>query len=85
MSTTTTIGYQTLPTKKEILERLLKAEQITFDEMWVLLQEDPLIRYVIMPQQPVPYGVPNPWFGILPPYQPSLPYFPQIDVTCQSK
>lgn len=40
MYTTTTTSYTVLPSKKDILERLYKAGNITFDEMWILMQDN---------------------------------------------
>jgi len=55
--TTTDTTYHILPTKKEILQRLLEKGHIDFNEMWVLLQDEPEIRYYPMPEPPNPY----PW------------------------
>lgn len=44
------------PTKKDIIHRLFTNELITFDEMWTLLQDEPEVRYIPMPQAPF-----NPW------------------------
>jgi hypothetical protein len=72
MVTTTTsngtspLEYSTSPTKKEIIYRLFTEEKITFDEMWVLLQDNDGVKYVIMPSPAQPYSPPpildpNPW------------------------
>lgn len=52
-STTTELHY--LPTKKEILERLLAAGHITFNEMWVLIEDEPDVKYVVVPDPIRPY------------------------------
>lgn len=59
---TTSTTYTILPTKKEILQRLLEAGHIDFNEMWILLQDEPEVRYYPMPQ---PNDFPNlyPWQG----------------------
>lgn len=44
--------------KKQILQRLLENEHITFDEMWVLLQEDLETKYIVLPQQNPPITIP---------------------------
>jgi hypothetical protein len=62
----------TLPSKKDIIQRLFTAGHITFEEMWVLLQESNDVRYVIMPNSPV---IINPILPIQP-YQPPLPLTP---------
>lgn len=57
------------PTKKEIIQRLFENCHITFNEMWTLLQDEPEVRYVPMPQQEPtqdswkPFGpvYPYPW------------------------
>lgn len=47
----------TLPDKKEIIQRLFTAGHITFDEMWVLLQGNEGTKFI-----PLPYQVPYyPW------------------------
>jgi hypothetical protein len=58
MTTTTfTIGYP--PSKKDIIQRLFEAEHIDFNEMWILLQDEPEVKYIPMPQEPqYPMG---PW------------------------
>ncbi len=56
-------GYN-LQTKKEILERLFKENLITFDEMWILIQDND-VRYI-----PLPYEKPNEFV----PYNP-IPYW----------
>jgi len=63
---TTDIIYTVLPTKKEILQRLLEAGHIDFNEMWVLLEETPEIRHYPMPS---PSDFPNPY-----PWQPPFTY-----------
>lgn len=37
------------PTKKEIIERLFNDKHISFNEMWILLQDNTDVRYVPMP------------------------------------
>ena len=62
---TVTIPFP-LPTKKEIIQRLFVEEKISFDEMWVLLQDNEGTKYVYLPQPSIPSA----------PYQPSWPYSP---------
>lgn len=60
-----TIDYQPIPSKKDIIRRLFEAGHIDFNEMWVLLQDEPEVRYVPMPDKdPIitPWPYPNyPW------------------------
>ena len=49
--------YTILPTKKELIQRLFLEEKITFDEMWVLIQESPDTRYVPIIQQTHPFVI----------------------------
>ncbi len=52
--------------KKEIIERLLKAEQITFDEAILLLEREVVRETTIITQPHVPYAPVNPapwWIG----------------------
>lgn len=53
---TITIGYP--PSKKDILQRLFQEGHIDFNEMWILLQDEPTVKYVPMPQQ-IPHQ--EPW------------------------
>ena len=62
---TVTIPFP-LPTKKEIIQRLFTEEKITFDEMWVLLQDNDGTKYVYLPQPSIPAA----------PYQPLWPQNP---------
>lgn len=60
--------YNVLPTKVEILGRLLKEEKITVEELFVLIQESENVRYVYVPQ---PYPVyPQPVYPYSPPQLP---------------
>lgn len=63
----------TYPTKKEIIERLFNDKQISFEEMWVLLQNEENVRYVPMmpsyPQWPV-----SPWNPYYPPVVYTVPF-----------
>ena len=54
------LNYTILPSKKTIIERLFKEEKISFDEMWVLLQDNEGVRYYTMPQTVQPL-LPLPW------------------------
>lgn len=73
--------YNVLPTKQEILQRLLKEEKITVEELFVLVQETENVRYVYIPQpfaiQPPPVSPYNPY-----PYNP----YPQLPwtITCST-
>lgn len=60
------IQHIIFPTKKEILQRLFTEQKITFDEMWVLMQEAVEVRYVNVPQQVFP--LPDPFVN------PQLPW-----------
>lgn len=62
-----TIGYP--PTKKDIIQRLFQEGHIDFNEMWILLQDEPTIKYVPMPQQQFPAPV-DPWTPTQPWNQP---------------
>jgi hypothetical protein len=57
-STDFTIGYPL--TKKNIIQRLFEAGHIDFNEMWVLLQDEPEVQYIPMPQT-------DPWVVLDPP------------------
>lgn len=37
-------------TKTDLIKRLYNANHISFDEMWVLLEETPTIKYVTLPE-----------------------------------
>jgi hypothetical protein len=70
MTTTSTAGtpytFMVRPTKKDIIQRLFIAGQISFDEMWTLLQDNEGgISYIPMPYTP-PYAVPFPLLPELP-------------------
>jgi len=52
---TTGTTYSILPTKKDIIQRLFEEKKITFDEMWILLQENEGTKFI-----PLPYQVPSP-------------------------
>lgn len=69
-TTTTSNGvsmyYNIVPTKKEILQRLLKEEHITFDEMWVLMKDEEVgSKYFTTP---FPIITPNTSNPLLPPW-----------------
>lgn len=69
METTTTgsglsVQYTVLPTKKDIIQRLFQEEKISFDEMWVLLQDNENVRFVIMPQPAPIYPYPAPYYPL---------------------
>ena len=55
----------TLPDKKEIIQRLFTAGHITFDEMWVLLQDNEGTKFIPLPYQ-IPY-YPWPYYYQQPP------------------
>lgn len=61
------------PTKKEIIQRLFESKLISFEEMWVLLQNEENVRYVPMmpsyPQWPV-----SPWTPYYPPVVYTVPF-----------
>lgn len=61
MTYTTDTEIVMLPTKKEIIQRLFEAGHINFNEMWVLLEEEPEVKYVVMPQQPLRWDIPTPF------------------------
>lgn len=48
----TNIEYHFPPSKKQILERLFTEGHITFEEMWILLDDTPEIRYIPLTPQP---------------------------------
>jgi hypothetical protein len=65
MTTTTTVSIEPSLTKNQILERLLKADHITFGELITLLDKDvlqqtvPYPLYPTHPQWPMPYTSPS--------------------------
>lgn len=93
--TSTGTEYTITPTKKEIIERLFTQGHINFGEMWVLLQPQDEIKYII---KEVPsYIPPNqhvrplmPWFENPLPYRDPFtigdpPPGQQPIITCESK
>lgn len=61
------------PTKKDILERLLGQNLITFEEMWVLMQVEKEIRFItVNDSQPAN----TPIQPYVPPYVPDQPKWP---------
>ena len=64
-TTSITIGELTpLPSKKDIIQRLFNDGHISFDEMWLLILDEPDVKYV-----PMPYVEPyQPW---VPPFNPN--------------
>ena len=62
-----------LPTKKDIIQRLFTEGHITFNEMWVLLQENEGTKFI-----PLPY--PQPYNPYTRPFGPALePYYYQTN------
>jgi hypothetical protein len=59
------------PSKKQIIQRLFEAGHISFNEMWTLLQDEPEVRYVPMPQATDPIITPWPY----PNYPWDQPYY----------
>lgn len=68
-TTTWTVNIPTYPTKKEIIQRLFNDKLISFEEMWVLLQENNDVRYVpMLYPQPQPHWPVSPW----------VPWYPAV-------
>lgn len=77
-NTTTSYNLNHPPSKKDIIQRLFQEGHIDFNEMWILLQDEPTVKYVPMPQQQGP-----PWepFGPIHPYpwEQNPPYTYTVD------
>lgn len=58
METTTSIRYSQPLSKKDIIQRLFMEEKITFDEMWILLQDNDGSKFIPFPYYPWPYQQP---------------------------
>lgn len=69
MNTATSCTYTTIPTRNQILERLLKAGHITFDEMIVLLEKEYIYNTI-----PQPIVHPQPWDWDKPIYIPTTQF-----------
>ena len=54
METTTSIRYSQPLSKKDIIQRLFMEEKITFDEMWILLQDNDGAKFIPFPYYPWP-------------------------------
>lgn len=48
-STDFNINYSYTPSKKDIIKRLFEAQQITFDEMWVLILGNEIPTSIVNP------------------------------------
>lgn len=48
------LQYTVFPTKKEIIQKLFTEGKITFDEMWILMQEE--VKYIPQPYPIYPYN-----------------------------
>ena len=74
--TTTTTDFTITtypPSKKEIIQRLFTEGHISFDEMWILILDDPEVKLVPMPYEaPVsqPFIFPQPFEPYDPPEYP---------------
>lgn len=72
--TTSSVSVQLALSKKDILQRLLEAGHITFDEMWTLSQDEKIMEFR---HQQEPYPQPIYWTP-----EPNLP--PNWIVTCSA-
>lgn len=62
MTSTTFTILPPIPTKKDIIQRLFEAGHIDFNEMWILLQDEPEVRYIPMTSDPMTPPYPEVWY-----------------------